>query len=274
MTKFKKLLAIFFFLIFILAVLFFLRRTNQHHLLKGNADLEILSNYLASHPKDTFYVPKFVYIAHAGGGLGRRTYLNNLEAIENSMRRHVNFIEIDFHYSKDSVVIACHNFEQRTVAEFLQDTTLGTQLTLASLMEWLADKEVMLITDIKTNNIKILKQISIKYKPILRKIIPQAYTIPEIIEIKEMGFKNVIYTNYISRYPNSVITQLANAHCVYAITLPYDMNFKRLKYFHGFNNIPTPIFTNTVNDRDLTDDLVNSGCRGVYTDLLLLPSIK
>jgi glycerophosphoryl diester phosphodiesterase len=273
MRRYKRLIPYSFGLLTLLIFLFFAKKTNLHHLLGGNKDLHELSSYLSNALPQSFQVPKFVYIAHAGGGLEGKTYLNNWEAIENAIKNGVNFIEIDFHYSKDSTVIARHYFEDRTVAEFLNDKKQGTHITLHALLEWLANQNVMLITDFKVDNIKNLRLISTKYKAVMHRIIPQAYTIPQIIQIKEMGFEKIIYTNYISEYPGSVIEKLAATRCLYAITLPYDGNFKRLKYFNRFAKFQTPVFTNTVNDTQLTHELIESGCRGVYTDRLLRPSM-
>ncbi len=216
----------------------------------------------------------FLYIAHAGGGLNNSTYLNTLEAIERSYKLGVNFIEVDINYTLDSVIVLSHDFVRVPAAVFLQDRVSGTHLSLKNLLKWLSDSNVYLITDIKADNLKILRQVTLVYPGLVKKIIPQAYSICEINSIIKMGFNNVIFTNYVAGYTNSTIKKLAQAKCLFAITLPYDINFKLMQYSGQLQQMPTPILTHTINDPNLTKRLQESGCKGIYSDFILLPSVN
>lgn len=260
--------------VILLFSLYVARQTNQFNFFAGARDLARLECYLATVEQESFEVPDFIYIAHAGGGLNGATYLNTREAFDNASQHGVDYIEVDFHYSKDSVVVASHDYEDRTVQEFLEDKSSGTHIQMSDALEWLKNRKVMLVTDIKTDNIRILQNIALRHTDVLNQIIPQAYSITEIIELKKLGFKNIIFTNYISRYPNNIIERMSELRCLYAITLSYDVNFRSMQHLGKFRKLTTPIFTHTINDEELTRKLMKSGCRGIYTDFLLRPSLK
>jgi glycerophosphoryl diester phosphodiesterase len=246
-----------------------------HNYFKGKRELHQLLQYEKSHPLKTDRPEdNFIYVAHAGGNFPNKIYPNSLEAINNCYRIGMNYIEVDIEYTSDSVVVLSHDYVDNTASEYLKDTSTGTHLLLKDFLSWLSERDVILITDVKSNNAKILQQIIRDYPSLKAKIIPQVYTIPEIILVKEMGYTNVIYTNYISTYPNCIVKELAETNSLYAITLPYDRCFKLLRLFEDIHELPTPIFTHTVNDPEIVSQLQREGFKGVYTDTLLLPSSK
>lgn len=212
---------------------------------------------------------EFVKIAHAGGGYNGKTYLNNLEAITNSYKMGFSIIEVDLHYTEDSTVVLSHDFVFNLSENFLNNKAGDTHLSLNDLMNWITSKEVVIVTDIKVDNIKVLYHISQKYPHLMDQIIPQAYTIDQISKIRKMGFKQIIFTNYLTGYPNSVIKELAKLRILFGITMPYDVNFKLLTYSSKLTDIATPIFVHTINDSTIEKKLIKRGCKGVYTDFLL-----
>lgn len=268
-----KLLKYFALAVTLLLGCYLFKKTHLHHYFKGKRALESFLNYQQSHPFSPKPSEAFCYIAHAGGGYQGRSYLNTLEAIENSYRMGVNYVEIDFHYTMDSVVVLAHDYVEKTEAEFLSDKESGTHLSLTDFLKWLSNKNIFLITDIKVDNVKVLKWIAENNPELLDKIIPQAYSIPEIVDIKELGYENIIFTNYVSFYPNTIIKELAATKALFAITLPYNTNMKLWQYFGGFKDMDTPIFGHTINDQFVAQKLLKSGCKGVYTDELLQSSI-
>lgn len=251
---------------------YLVRKMHLHNFIKGKIELEKLYRYEVNNVTSPKELPKFIYVAHAGGGFRGKTYLNTIEAIDNSYNLGVDFIEVDINYTKDSIEALAHDFINKPASEFLKDKTTGTHLLLKDLLLWLNDKAVFVITDIKANNLKILQDIKNRFPAQSARIIPQVYTISEIIEAKKMGYRNIIFTNYISLYPNSIIKNLSRTNSLFAITLPYDYNFKTFEYFGGLKEMKTPIFTHTINDPEIISGLLHEGCRGVYTDFLLTSS--
>ncbi len=57
-----------------------------------------------------------------------------------------------------------------------------------------------------------------------------------------------------------------------AITLPYDINFEIMEKLGRLKKTTTPILTHTINDPMVAAQLAKYGCRGIYTDFLLIPS--
>lgn len=52
------------------------------------------------------------YIAHAGGQIEGHNYTNSLEAVDNSLRNGISYIELDLRLTTDSVLVAVHEWEQ------------------------------------------------------------------------------------------------------------------------------------------------------------------
>lgn len=251
-------------------LLFALKKMHFGNYLSGLSQLEKLNASDSLLPDKRYN--SFCYIAHAGGGYQGATYLNTLEALNNSYRLGANYIEVDINYSEDSVALLSHDFVLGTSRDFISSTVRGTRFTLENLLQWIADKEIFIITDVKMRNISTLKNIATNHRNQKNKIIPQAYTIDEIDEIKKLGFKNIIYTNYVAMYPNTIIKKLASTNHLFAITMPYDVNFKLLEAFYDLHEFNTPIFTHTINDEKIAQKLRQEGCRGIYTDTILKPS--
>lgn len=51
------------------------------------------------------------YIAHAGGQIDGYNYTNSLESVENSIRQGIEYIELDFAFTSDSVLVCTHEWE-------------------------------------------------------------------------------------------------------------------------------------------------------------------
>jgi glycerophosphoryl diester phosphodiesterase len=52
------------------------------------------------------------YIAHAGGAIDSCVYTNSLEALNLSVEKGYRFIELDFAFTSDSVLVAAHSWEK------------------------------------------------------------------------------------------------------------------------------------------------------------------
>jgi len=265
----KKRVAIFLIVLVVLSAGYLLKRLHYHHYFKGKADLSLLREFEKVHQWGPTRPAGFVYVAHAGGSYAGKIYPNSLEALDNSYRAGVRYIEVDIHYTNDSITVLSHDYVNKSANDFLKDSTSGTHVSLNGFVQWLNDKDVKIITDVKVDNVKVLQKILQDYPAIERKLIPQVYTIAEIIQVKKLGYKNIIYTNYISVYPNPIIKELANSKILFGIALPYDRNFKLFRLFQNFSEFTTPIFLHTVNDPGVVEQLRQLGCKGVYSDTLL-----
>lgn len=222
--------------------------------------------------KDTL-PSEFILIAHAGGGLAGKTYLNTLEALDQSIKLGYKFIEIDINSTRDSVYVLSHDFVDMTANRFLSNKTNGTHLSLHEFLEWLKNKDVKIVTDTKLNTTEVLSIIRHNYPHLIKKIIPQVYFISEINIVRKMGFINIIFTNYLYDYPSHILMKIAETKSLFGITVPYtESNLAKLAPL--IKDSETPFFTHTINTQDQKIIAQKSGMRGVYTDFIYPGSDK
>lgn len=241
------------------------KRLKLHHLIKGHSELSSVAQRQFS---PIGFEEGFSYIAHAGGAYDSLTYTNCREAIDLSYSSGARLIELDFNYSSDSVVVLAHDEVKRSATEYMADSGKCHHLTLDSLLTWLTNKDVFIVTDIKTDNVAILGLIARKAPELRSKFIPQTTTIAEIPNIYELGYQRVIFTNYRAAYPNAILKELARRRIVSAITVPDDVNLTVLTTFVTLADLPTPFLVHTINDVADADAFRQAGLRGVYTDYL------
>ena len=140
-------------------------------------------------------------------------------------------------------------------------------MDMEKTVEWFRNhKDAYLITDVKTENVKVLEKIS-KLAPDLKaRIIPQIYKFDEYEPVKKMGFEKIILTLYLSKYTADQLADFATSHNLYAVTMSLS------KFEKGLGNrliqIGVPIFVHTINRQNLANQILKMGARRVYTDTL------
>ena len=82
-----------------------------------------------------------------------------------------------------------------------------------------------------------------------------------------LGFKNIIYTLYVSEDTNNEIVDFCKNNYVFAITMPKSRALdsdlaKRL------SELGIYVYTHTVNSEEEFESLKEKGVRGIYTDTL------
>jgi hypothetical protein len=213
---------------------------------------------------------EFILIAHAGGSLPGRININTLEALNYSVKSNYKFIEVDINMTIDSSYVLAHDFVEFTLNDYLEDKSNGTNLSLTAFLKWLEGNEVKIITDIKLDNLKVLRKISANFPHLRAKILPQVYTISEINEVQQLQFENIIFTNYVAGYPPAILKKLAYSKSISAIAIPYNnFLYKFSRYSSLMENSPVPIYTHTINDLDQLKSAKVDGISGVYTDYIL-----
>ncbi len=204
-------------------------------------------------------VDSFSYIAHAGGGIDGKVYLNTLNAINKSYSEGYKFIELDINRTEDSVYVLSHNPVNTTLVNFLKDSSNGNHMSIDDLMYWLRDKDIKIITDIKVDNVEVLKLLSKKYPDIIDKLIPH-----------KLGYRNIIFTNYSAEYPSSTLKELAKTKILFGITIPFGSRaYNSLLSDNYFKISSTPFFVNTINDVQTVRFIKTKGIKSVYTDFIL-----
>ncbi len=225
-------------------------------------------------------------VAHAGGRVNGLSYTNSKEALDKSYENGYRFIELDFEWTTDGNLALIHDWEGYVNSAFGVESKMYsteefksfqmingfTQMTLEDLAKWLYEhKDAYIITDIKSNNIEALKLIRYRYPDLVHQIIPQVYKIDEYNPVRGLGYKNIILTLYLSRYSDDQLIDFVKKHEVFAITMPIDRGRTELPKKLRKENVF--VYTHTINNEVLRQELESNGVNGFYTDDLLPSSL-
>ena len=245
-------------------------------------------------------------IAHAGGGLETGTYSNSLEALTHSVESGFKLIEIDILPTQNGDLVLMHDWSERhykyfsklplsrslsalvfprpaKTAKAFKSRVMNyglTQMDLSDLINWMQkNDDVYIVTDIKQNNLENLQMLHGLAGPLSKRIIPQIYQLSSYKSVREMGYENVIYTNYKSHISGDDLISFMTDNSLYALTVPVEtVTDKLIKSAQSLN---TPIFVHRGSD-GTPKDLLNTvegaesvklqGISGIYTDYLV-PSL-
>lgn len=221
------------------------------------------------------------YVAHAGGALEDFTYLNNVEAVRNCYSKGVRLIELDIELTTDSVPVMLHSWDGfvnkffgveawkvYSSEEFNNFKMVNGwhQLTLDSTIEYMEKefKEMYLVTDSKQDNYLILDTLANNYPHMKDRIIPQVYNQEEYHYAKKLGFKNVIYTLYMSSDTKEEIIEFCKQNDPFAITM---------NTYWAYTDLPSELsklgiytYAHTINTEEEYKTLIDKGINGIYTD--------
>ena len=221
------------------------------------------------------------FVAHAGGTINQQTYTNSLDALNSNYGKGFRSFEIDFSWTSDGELVAIHDWDRTfkkifnitgdieipTKSEFLQlETKTGiTQLSLENVLKW-ADKkgDVFIVTDVKDDNIKALRKMSLDFKKFDKYIIPQVYSYQEYHAVTTLGYNNIILTLYRMKFDPDKILSFSKNNSPFAITMHWKVAQSGLAYYLHKNH--TRVYAHTVNDINLFASLRKLGVFGKYTD--------
>lgn len=245
--------------------------------------------------KGTFHPVKDIQlIAHAGGGLAQGAYSNSREALDQSAKNGFSWIEVDFNWTKDNELVLTRDWDRRyyqhftplpslpkaiskrlprqpaTAQEFSKRRMNGglTPMTAADLYSWMrAHPDIHIITDVKDNNIDALKAIAQSAPDLQGRFIVQIYYPEEYKAASDMGYAQIVFTNYIAKLSFEQLAQLANDYKLRAITLPV----KKLTQsdIETLKTAQTPIWVHTINGVAKAQDLKGFGVEAIFTDNLI-----
>ena len=222
-------------------------------------------------------------VVHGGGAIDGYAGSNSLEAINAAYAAGNRTLELDFLLSSDGVPVCLHDWS----AFYSNDITDGvpmtrdafravriyeryTPLDLDTLAEWLtAHPDVHIITDVKDNNLGVLRTIARTHPELQARFIPQIYAYEEYAPVRAMGYTNIILTLYrLGEYSDKVNTKkivpFAAARGLVAVTA--DVTLASEKFVAAFNGAGVPLAVHTVNDTAAQAALFSSGVSAVYTD--------
>lgn len=222
-------------------------------------------------------------IAHAGGVAAGRAYTNSLQALQSSRSIGFRIIEIDLNWTQDGELVLIHDwgktwhtlFNQTGIPTLEEFESAGmtdglTNLTLAEAMDWLSENpDVYFVTDVKDKNIPALRKIMEQYDT--ARIIPQIYEVAEFVKAKDLGYTNIILTTYRTSTTPQEIIDFASNNSIWAVTAPY-YQIDRGDYDRLIAMQSPLVFTHTINDPGVWEQLEKKGVDAIYTDTLFIPS--
>lgn len=222
-------------------------------------------------------------IAHAGGGLGRITYSNALQALNINYERGHRFFEIDFSWTSDGHLVLLHDWQKiyqelfidasgrLPLEDFLNARMRGglTQLSLEGLLQWIkGHPDAYVVTDVKSDNVRALAHIRAQDPRLLLWFIPQIYSFDEYTPVAKLGYVNIILTLYSSPASDAQVVQFATNHPLFAITMPVARAL-RTNLAKDLRKMNVVVYAHTVNDGRMVPRLRKRGVYGIYTDFLL-----
>ncbi len=238
--------------------------------------------FLIFQSEDSSFVAKRV--AHAGGGIGNRTYTNSIDALNESVKKGFVYFEIDLIFASDNSLVCMHDwksnfkglfgYEIQEIPNLSQFTQIVSEskfdvCTLDSLIIWMnQNPDAYIITDAKGDNTKTLEVISKKVPKYEKRVIPQVYYPAEYQKAKELGYKQVIWTLYRYNGTNDeVLEEIKRFKGPFAITMPKERARSSLPTELSKRNIPTYVHTvNSLGEKEEFLKIYN--LTEVYTDFL------
>lgn len=224
-------------------------------------------------------------ICHATGGIDGLSYTNSKEALELSLQKGMDVIEVDFRFTSDGHLVCAHKWEDistskaaMTLEEFQNTKICGkyTPLTAAELIGYMVEKEdLYIVIDTKESNlaevIRELVTLSNDDSEIMDRFIVQLYSLDDaksqIREIYPFTNDNFLFTAY-----KSDISELDELlyKCyeqeISVITTPYGQWDD--EWIGKLNEKGFIIYVHTVNRVDHAEKAIRAGVYGIYTDEL------
>jgi glycerophosphoryl diester phosphodiesterase len=225
-----------------------------------------------------------LFIAHAGGGIDGQNYSNSLEALEHSYNNGFRYFEIDFSWTSDKQLVCLHDWEKRfkkvfgfktkqplTYQQFQQlvmDTKGLHPCTPESLNQWLTKHpDATIITDIKYNNIAAFKYLQSQYPGLSKHLLPQFYQVDEYQQLRQMGFKQLIWILY--QYEGSLESVRNHASAMELLAVSMRAKQVRKKPMQQLRQDGQTLFVYTINSSHKLRKLHSKyGVTGFYTDFL------
>jgi glycerophosphoryl diester phosphodiesterase len=191
---------------------------------------------------------KNLRVAHAGGEYKGKIYANSIASIVSNYK-FTKYFEIDLQLTKDNRLVCLHdplihNITFNEIKDNILKNNFCYDETLKKLLN--ENKEIIIITDFKTNNIQGLNFIKNYFESDFHRFIPQIYFENEYYKVKKIGFKKIIFTFYrVPNYTNDRLYKIIKKMDLYAITM--DPARLRSGIVKKFNKKDFFVYVHTVN---------------------------
>ena len=223
-------------------------------------------------------------VAHSGGAVKGLDYTNSKEALDASYAAGLRWFELDLATTTDDHVVLVNNwgdgFEKlfpgsargrRNKADFLGLKMAEglTPMDLPRLVEWMkAHPDAVVVTDVKDDNVAVLKKLAGEHKELMPRLVPQIYHFEEWDPVKALGYPRVILSLYAMEATDAEVLEWVRSRPVHAVTMPVE-RAKASDLARKLGEGKIPVYAHTVNGKSDLETLIEAGVDGVYTDTLL-----
>ena len=227
-------------------------------------------------------------VVHAGGALMTQAgdeviYTNSLDALKNMYNAGNRFCEIDIRETSDGVLICAHGDETHLAngsdlpadadsAAFLSERLFGEfqPMSVEMLAAFMCEHpDLVIITDAQGDNLKISQKLADSWPDLLDRFVIQIYHEREYDPIREMGFRNLIYTLYRADDEERNLWEIAHfseTHELVGVTIQKEQ-FYSMKNRIAMAHCGVPFMFHTVNDgAEIEAMLQKPYVAAVYTD--------
>jgi glycerophosphoryl diester phosphodiesterase len=221
------------------------------------------------------------YVAHAMGAIDGRTYTNSLEAWRMNYAKGCRLFETDLWITGDGKLVAFHGAPLEAEMdlspgfrydEFMRKRIYGAYSPLdadriARLLQEKSDWKV--VTDTKSDLRRSLEMLcgSLRNSKVdcTDRVIPQIYDpATDLSVVKKLGFREVIFTIYLSRIDDEEIVRVARENpLIVAVTMPPAR--ATLEMIRWLEKAGVRSYVHTVNGKAIPAQF-DRGVWGVYTD--------
>jgi glycerophosphoryl diester phosphodiesterase len=187
-------------------------------------------------------------IAHAGGGYNKLTYTNSINSLEQNKDNYQLF-ELDFFLTEDGKLVCSHDWSINLESflkfeKYAQTKKEYEPCTYKSLKKWLkSNPKKKIVTDFKSDNLYVLTFIAKNFNDFEKTFIPQIYNPKEYKKVKNIGFKDIIWTLYRYNKNNKKIIKLTKQMDLFAITMPKNRAQSDLPHLLKINKIRSYVHT-------------------------------
>lgn len=191
-------------------------------------------------------------IAHAGGSVEGKTYLNNKEAIVCSLDKGFKYIELDLYLNSDGKVICSHDFEHRSNKLF----------TLSEAIRIWQDSPFVFVTD-KISDYKILNNYFYDNR---QNVIVEAFSVEDYCLLEKEGYIPMLSIGgRIGGLAKFLIASMKTGRIISRVVTTKDANGFLLRFY---KRLGVTIAVYTVNDVNYLKNHIGKDVDLVYTDFL------
>ena len=211
--------------------------------------------------------------AHAGGAIDGQTYINGLDAFEQSYAKGYRVFEVDFSQTSDGSFVCSHDWKALggkapDLKGFLawRGKLKYPPCTLDELVGWFKQHpDTKLVSDAK---IDILPVNTALEAALPTQLIPEVYNSADLAAIDRRGLKPILALYKLSGVPSRLMNlQRAGGQPLTAVGMsPLDVWLGLALWAKLWNHVPVYVYT--INNCNLVPSLRLMGADGIFTDTL------